>query len=299
MSNKKIDEEIVSSKETKEINLESSNSHQEEKKKKWFFHFQRKYLAIPYILFMIFFVVLPILVVFYYAFTNSTGHFSFENVSKFFNDQSKVDVLVLSFVYGFANTAICLLIGYPIAYILANKNFNKNSLLVMMFIMPMWINFVIRTWATRDLLSWIGLGGGKYPQFATMVGLVSNYLPFVILPLHSTMLKMDRSQIEAAADLGASPVKQFTKVIIPMTMPGIVSAATMVFMPTMSSYVISDILSEGNVILFGKYIDQLFGQSDWHNGSFLALVMLALIGLSVLITRKFSKGDGEEKSNLW
>ena len=164
--------------------------------------------------------------------------------------------------------------------------------------MPMWINFVIRTWATRDLLVWIGLPGGEYPKLVTMIGLVMNYLPFVILPLHSTMLKMDKSQIEAAADLGCNPVQRFIKVIIPMSMPGIISASMMVFMPTMSSYVISDILSEGKVTLFGKYIDILFGQSDWNNGSLLALVMLVLIGLSVIISRSVGQ-KGEEKANLW
>lgn len=281
------------------VEAENKYTYTPKKKEKHYFRFQRKYLSFPYILFMLFFVVLPIGVIFYYAFTNKQGEFSFQNFINFFEDSSKINVLALSFLYGFGNTAICLIIGYPIAYILSNKKFNKNGLLVMMFIMPMWINFVIRTWATRDLLVVIGLDGGSHPQFATMVGLVMNYLPFVILPLHSTMLKMDKSQIEAAADLGASPIKSFTKVIIPMTMPGIVSAATMVFMPTMSSYVISDILSEGNVILFGKYIDQLFGQSDWHNGSLLAVIMLALICLSVAIGKAVSKNEGEERSNLW
>ena len=164
--------------------------------------------------------------------------------------------------------------------------------------MPMWINFVIRTGATRDLLTWIGLSGGSYPEAATIIGLVYNYLPFTILPLYTTMLKMDRNQIEASRDLGATPFQTFVKVIIPMTMPGIVSAATMVFMPTISSYVISDILSEYNVVLFGSYIDLYFNQNDWYFGSFMALIMLLLIAISVVISRKFSK-DNEGKESIW
>ena len=266
------------------------------------FKFQRKYLSIPYVLFLLLFVVVPVLIIIFYAFTNkldgNTVEFSFKNLQNFFSDKTNVDVLIISLVFALANTIICLLIGYPIAYILANKKINKNKVLIFLFIMPMWINFVVRTAATRELLTWIGLGGGRYPEFATLVGLVYNYLPFVILPLHSTMLKMDKSQIEASADLGANEFQTFTKVIIPMTMPGIVSACTMVFMPTISSYVISDLLSEYNIVLFGSYIDLYFNQANWHFGSFMALIMLILIGISVLITRKFSKEDSA-RSSLW
>ena len=165
--------------------------------------------------------------------------------------------------------------------------------------MPMWINFVIRTGATRDLLSWLDISGAKRPQLATLIGLVYNYLPFTILPLYTTMLKMDRSQIEASKDLGANGFQTFTRVIIPLTMPGIVSAATMVFMPTMSSYVISDILSEYKVVLFGAYIDLYFNQNDWNFGSFMALIMLILIFISVFISRKFSNDDSEGKESIW
>ena len=206
------------------------------------FRFQRKYLSLPYLLFLLLFVVVPILLIIYYAFTNKgESGISFANFSKFFSDTTNINVLLISLVFAIINTLICLLIGYPIAYILANKNLNKNRVIVLLFIMPMWINFVIRTGATRELLTWLGIGGGTHPELATIIGLVYNYLPFVILPLYSTMLKMDHSQIEASYDLGANGFQTFTKVIIPMTMPGIVSAVTMVFMPTISSYVISDL----------------------------------------------------------
>ena len=261
--------------------------------------FKRKYLSIPYLLFLILFVVVPILFIVYYAFTNKGGSFSFSNLTKFLSDSTNINVLLISFVYAILNTLICLIIGYPLAMILANKKYNKSTVLVMLFVMPMWINFIVRTSATRDVLNWIGISTGEYSNLTTMIGLVYNYLPFVVLPLHSTMLKMDKNQIEASSDLGANAFQTFFKVIIPMTMPGIVSAATMVFMPTLSSYVISDILSEYNVVLFGSYIDLYFNQADWNFGSFMALIMLILIGISVLISRKFSKDDEGGKRSIW
>ena len=263
------------------------------------FRFQRKYLSIPYILFFLFFVIVPIFLIVFYAFTDkNTGSFSFSNVIKFFEDSTNVNVLIISLTYAILNTILCLLIGYPVAFFLADKKINKSAVLVTLFIMPMWINFVIRTGATRDLLNWLNISGGTYPELATLIGLVYNYLPFTILPLYTTMLKMDRSQIEASKDLGANGVQTFTRVVIPLTMPGIVSAATMVFMPTISSYVISDILSEYNVVLFGTYIDLYFNQNDWNFGSFMALIMLILILLSVVITRKFSNDD-EGRESIW
>ena len=261
--------------------------------------FRRKHLSIPYTLFIICFVIIPVFFIIYYAFTNKGGEFTFENLIKFLSDSTNINVLLISFVYAILTTVICLIIGYPLAMILANKKYNKSAVLVMLFVMPMWINFIIRTSATRDVLNWIGISTGEHSYLTTIIGLVYNYLPFVILPLYTTMLKMDRSQIEASQDLGANSVQTFVKVVIPMTMPGIVSAATMVFMPTISSYVISDILSEYNVVLFGSYIDLYFNQADWNFGSFMALIMLLLIGVSVLISRKFSDDETGGRSSIW
>ena len=263
------------------------------------FRFQRKYLSLPYILFFLFFVITPIVLIVFYAFTDkNTGQFSLVNLTKFISDPTNINVLIISLTYAILNTMLCLLIGYPVAYFLADRKINKSAILVTLFIMPMWINFVIRTGATRDLLSWLNISGGTYPEAATLIGLVYNYLPFTILPLYTTMLKMDKNQIEASKDLGANGVQTFIKVVIPLTMPGIVSAATMVFMPTISSYAISDILSEYNVVLFGTYIDLYFNQNDWNFGSFMALIMLILILFSVLLTRKFSNDD-EGKESIW
>jgi len=263
-------------------------------------NFKRKYLAIPYSLFLALFVIIPILLIVYYAFSNADGQISFDSLVRFFSSTTKLNVLLVSFFIGILNTLLCLIIGYPLAYFLARKQYNTNTVLVLLFIMPMWINFVLRTGATRDLLTWFGINGGQYPYLATMIGMVYNFLPFTILPLYSTMLKLDQSQIEAAADLGANPFQVFTKSILPQSLPGIVSASTMVFMPTMSSYVISDVLSEGKITLFGNSIYLNFSSSQWNDGSFMALIMLAIVGVTLLISRRFNKGDFASRgSNLW
>lgn len=271
-----------------------------------FFAFKRSYLSFPYALFLVLFVILPILIIVLYAFTETVYAadgtesltFSWAALVSFFTSTTKLNVLVVSLFLGILNTLICLLIGYPLAYLLADKRVNKNVVLVMLFVMPMWINFVLRTGATRDVLNWLGIRGGDHPYVSTMIGLVYNYLPFTILPLYTTMLKLDKSQIEAARDLGANPVQTFLKSVLPQSVPGIVSAAEMVFMPTMSSYVISDTLSEGKLTLFGNIIYLNFSQSQWNEGSFMALVMLVLIAISMFATRKF-RGDGERKVGAW
>lgn len=273
-------------------------------KAKRFFSFKRKYLAIPYSVFMALFVIIPILIILVYAFTGSTEdgtiYFSFDALSSFFTSPTKINILVVSLFIGMLNTIICLLIGYPVAYLLANSKVNTNKILVLLFIMPMWINFVLRTGATRDVLSWMGINGGNHPYLATMIGMVYNYLPFTILPLYTTMIKLDKSQLEAASDLGANPAEVFIHSVIPQSVPGIVSAAEMVFMPTISSYVISDTLSEGKITLFGNIIYLNFSQSQWNEGSFMAFIMLLLVGISMLISRKFDKGEQRVRGGgLW
>ncbi len=277
---------------------------EKQSKLKRFFAFKRKYLAIPYAVFLLLFILIPIAIILVYAFTDTADNgalfFSWNALVSFFTSGTKINILVVSLFIGILNTAICLLLGYPIAYLLANSRFNKNKILVMLFIMPMWINFVLRTGATRDLLNLMGLKGGQHPYLATMIGMVYNYLPFTILPLYTTMLKLDKSQLEAAADLGANPVQVFVHSVLPQSIPGIVSAAEMVFMPTISSYVISDTLSEGMITLFGNIIYLNFSQSQWNEGSFMAFIMLLLVGASMLISRRFDKGEKNARgAQLW
>lgn len=262
--------------------------------------FKRKYLSIPYFLFLMFFVVVPLLLIVYYALSDESGRISLTNLTKFFANKNKIGLLSISILIGALNTALCILIGYPVAMILAKKNRGKNkmSIMILLFIMPMWINFVLRTAATRDLLYWIGLDGGTHPYLATMIGMVYNYLPFTILPLYTTMLKMDKGLIDASYDLGANKFQTFIKTQIPLSMPGIISAAMMVFMPTMSSFVISDVMGERKIQLIGNTIQFNFDQMRWHEGSFIALIMLVIIGISIILTRKVDKEE-DARGGIW
>lgn len=271
------------------------SNKKKERGQRRFFVLKRKYLSIPYGLFLALFVIIPLLLIIWYAFTNSDGKPSFDALVSFFTSSSKWTVLLLSIFMGLQTTLLCLLLGYPVAYFLANKKFRVPSVLVVLFIMPMWINFVIRTGATRDLLDAIGLSGGQHPWFATLIGMVYNYLPFVILPLYTTMIKLDHSQMEAAADLGCNPIQVFFRNTLPQSVPGIISAIEMVFMPVMSSYVISDTLSEGKITLLGNYIYLDFTQGLWNEGSFMALIMLIIIAIATFATRKIRK---EEQGNV-
>ena len=258
--------------------------------------FSRKTLALPYAVFMILFVVIPLILIVVYAFTDESGRFTLENFRTFFSGGHNINTLMFSIFIGMANTAICLLLGYPAAYFLAKKEMGFGKATVLLFVMPMWINFVLRTAATRDLLFAMGITGGEHPYLATMIGMVYNYLPFVILPLYTTMTKMNLSLIEASYDLGANKVQTFFRTVLPMTMPGIVSAATMVFMPTMSSYVISDVMGERKISLIGNSIQLYFDQGLWHIGSLVALIMLAIIAFGSLCA------DNEEedaRGGLW
>lgn len=262
------------------------------------FRFSRSLLSIPYALFLLVFVIVPLILVIYFSFTDENGKFTFDNVLNFFSDSTNIDTLLISLLIGIANTALCLIIGYPIAFIISRKENKMSYALVLLFVMPMWINFVLRTGATRDLLTWIGLSGGDHPYITTMIGMVYNYLPFVILPLYSTMIKMDNSLIEASMDLGANKVQTFIKTVIPMTMPGIISAISMVFMPTMSSYVISDVMGERKISLIGNLIEVYFNQTMWNMGSFIALIMMIFIFIGMFVNRNAQKEE-VSRGSLW
>lgn len=266
-------------------------------------------LVIPYGVFMALFVVFPLLLILYFAFTDAKGNFTLSNWGTIFSEPSNWKVIGLTFLIAGITTLICLLIAYPIAYLLSNKKYNKNTVLVYIFLLPMWINFVIRTIGLKALVNGVSqaiLGvdlTATYPYVAIIVGMVYDYLPFAILPLYNQMLKMDKNQIEAAADLGANPAQVFVKNIIPMTIPGIVSACMMTFMPTMSSYVIANKMSENNVQITGNLIEQWFGPNvsaiSNHVGSTLSLVMLAIIGITLVIEKTVTRKDDSRKAGIW
>ena len=266
-------------------------------------------LCMPYGVFMALFVVLPLVLIIYYAFTDANGHFDLNNWKVVFQSVENWKVIGTTFLIAFSTTIICILIAYPIAYILSNKKFNKNAVLVYIFLLPMWINFVIRTNALKDLLNGTSdlLFNVKlrstHPYISIVIGMVYDYLPFAILPLYNQMLKMDKNQIEAASDLGANPFQVFIKTIIPMTIPGIVSACMMTFMPTMSSYVIADKMSENSKMIIGTLIQNYFLKSTdkiaMHVGAVLSLVMLTIVGVTLLIEKLLTGKNASRKEGVW
>ena len=274
--------------------------------------FSRKQLGIPYGVFMLFFVVLPLLLIVLYAFTVETHEpttndiayfsFSFENFVYFFGSSANIRAIYVSFGLAIITTVICLLVAYSVAYILARSKMKWKNVVLMLFILPMWINFVLRTAAMKELLFKIGLyKSSKLSMVNTVIGMVYDYLPFTILPLYTVLIKLDKNLLEASQDLGASSVQTFFKVVVPLSAPGIVSAITMVLLPTTTSYVVSDTLGNGNVTIIGKLIeDQFSTMFDWHAGSAIAMILLVLIFITMLITRKFSDEEVNTRGGgLW
>ena len=274
-----------------------------ENKPKKRFNF-RGSLCIPYAVFMALFVVFPLVLILYYAFTDGTGKFSVANWRTVFSSVENWKTIGVTFLIAGLTTFFSILIAYPIAYLLSNSKYNKNKVLVYIFLLPMWINFVIRTMGLKALINFaFGSITVHHPYVAIVIGMVYDYLPFAILPLYNQMIKMDKNQIEAAADLGANPFQVFVKTIIPMTIPGIVSAATMTFMPTMSSYVIANKMSENKTKIIGNIIEYWFGESAAINGqnigSVLSLVMLMIIGISLLIQKAIDAKTDSRKVEIW
>ncbi len=258
--------------------------------------FSRKNLGIPYAVFLLFFVLAPMLVIAFYAFTDKNFNFSFGNFIKFFSDPTKLSTIIYSLVIALITTAVCLLIAYPVSYILARSTFKKKTVILMLFITPMWINFVLRVNAIRELLNWIGLLG-EANYFNTIFGMVYDFLPFMILPLYNTLCKIDNSLYEASADLGGNAFTTFTKVTLPLSMPGVASGVTMVFLPSMTNYVVSDMLGNSKVTIIGKFIETYFG-SDWHMGSMIALILLVVVFVSTLLSGGFNDEDNARGANL-
>ena len=258
--------------------------------------FSRKTLGIPYAVFLVCFVIIPMLVIVFYAFTDDEMHFSFVNFGKFFSDPTKLSTIVYSLVIALLTTVITLVIAYPVAYILARSKMQKKYILLLLFVTPMWINFVLRVNALREILAWAGmLGEANY--FNTILGMVYDFLPFMILPLYTTITKIDNSLYEASADLGCSSFTTFTRVTVPLSMPGILSGVTMVFLPSMTNYVVSDMLGNSKVTIIGKFIETYFG-TDWHMGSMIALILLVIVLASTLLTGGFQSENNARGANL-
>lgn len=259
--------------------------------------FTRKQLGIPYGIFLALFVILPLFVVVYYAFTNGEGQLSFDNFLKFFQNPRAIGTLIYSLAIAVCTTVFCLILAYPLAYILARSpyfkaNLKKRQILLMLFILPMWINFTLRITAIKEILSLIEGNMAFYPFVNTIICMVYDFLPFMILPIYNSLEKIDNSYPEAAKDLGAGSFQVILKVIIPLSMPGIVSGITMVFLPAMTNYVVLDMVYNSTYIM-GSLIGSYFNSYDWHNGSVISLLLLGIIVMGSLFS---DDGQRKEKS---
>lgn len=244
---------------------------------------KRSNWSIPYLVFMAVFVVLPLILVALYAFQDGEGRFTLANITRFFGDKDALSTFALSLEVAIENTLICILLGYPAAWILANRKFNSSAVTVVLFLMPMWINALMRTLATAELFNMLGFSLGKG---TLLFGMVYDYLPFMIYPIYNILMKIDRSYSEAAEDLGATPWRVFWKITVPLSLPGVMSGVLMVFMPTVSTFAISEFLTNNKIKLFGTIIQENINSSMWNYGAALAFIMLVIIGITSLFGGK-------------
>lgn len=275
-------------------------------------HFSRKLLAIPYAIFLLVFVLVPLLIILYYAFTNGdTGAFTFENFINFFSgtgkqtffESSRFKTIVQSLFISVMSTLLCLLIAYPVADIIANCKIKNKTGLLLLFIVPMWVNFVLRINALKELFSWIGiyLKSDTWNIVNTILGMTYDFLPFMILPIYTTITKIDKSYLEAAKDLGATPARAFLKVTLPLSKAGIMSGVSMVFLPAMTNYVVSNYMTFNHTKIIGAFIDECFKNDLWNLGSVTALILLTFMFIITGLTGGFNAESetGARGTSLW
>ena len=266
-------------------------------KSKWLF-------SGPFLVWTIAFIMIPLAIIVYYGLTDADGGFTLNNIAQMGTPEN-IKALVYALVLSLISTIICLIMAYPLAMILCNLNFNANGLIVMIFIVPMWMNFLLRTLAWQTLLEKNGvinmiLNALHLPTlniintpYAIVLGMVYNFLPFMLLPIYNSLIKIDKNVINAARDLGANGFQTFIRITFPLSLPGVISGITMVFVPALTTFVISDLLGGAKILLIGNVIEQKFKQgSNWNVGSGLSLVLMVFILISMSIMRKYDK-DGE------
>lgn len=258
------------------------------------FRLTKKVFSVPYILFLLLFVVTPLVLILVNAFLDSDGSLTLENFKTFFTSKSSLVVLGNSLLVGVITTVLCLVLGYPVAYFLSKMS--SGRILVLLYVIPMGVNFLIRTLATKAIFIALGIELG---MGTVLFGMVYNYLPFMILPLHTTISSIDKSYIEAAQDLGADKATVFLKTTLPLSMSGIFSGITMVFIPTISTYAISQLLSNGKIFLFGDSIQLSFEQGMYGVGSIMSLAMLVFVLISNFVMNKFNRNSNAVRRSLW
>ena len=276
-----------------------------------------KKTAYPYVLWMVIFIVVPLFLIMYFAFTRgdsqnfSTFQFSLDNFKRFFTP-TYLKVLGRSVNLALISTVACLILGYPVAFIISKENIRKRNIMILMFVIPMWMNFLLRTYAWLTLLGRNGFINylvtklGFQPldlmfnDKAVLLGMVYNFLPFMVLPIYSVLTKIDNSLIEAAEDLGANKMEVFGKVILPLSIPGIITGITMVFIPAVSTFIISSLLGGNKYNLIGNLVEQQFRWTgDWHFGSSMSIILMVFILITMALTSKFDKEKEGGGGGLW
>lgn len=265
---------------------------------------RKKLLGTPYFLWSIVFILIPLGMVFYYGLTDRSGAFTLDNII-LITTAEHAKALWLALLLSLVATALCLLLAYPLAMILCNMGVNQHSFIVLIFILPMWMNFLLRTMAWQTLLEKTGVINSILnflhlpalkiinTPYAIVLGMVYNFLPFMVLPIYNALSKIDRNIIHAAKDLGANNIQVFFKITLPLSVPGIISGITMVFIPALTTFVISKLLGGSKVLLIGNVIEEEFTQaSNWHLGSGLSIVLMLFIIVNMVLSAIFDK-DGE------
>lgn len=264
----------------------------------------KKLLAGPYLFWAVSFIIIPLLMIVYYGLTDKEGSFTLSNLAQITTPEN-LKALGLAMLLSLVSTIICLLLAYPLAMILSEKSVNQTSFIVLIFILPMWMNFLLRTLAWQNLLEKNGIINDILlflhlptqsiinTPYAIILGMVYNFLPFMVLPIYNVLVKIDKDVISAAKDLGANNFQTFAKIMLPLSIPGIISGITMVFVPSLTTFVISDLLGGSKILLIGNVIEQEFKQgSNWNVGSGLSLVLMVFIIVSMALIAKYDK-DGE------
>ena len=271
--------------------------------------------AYPYFAWSALFIVIPLLIVLFFSFTIQTDSgysFSLENYNRLISSQY-FNIFLRSIWLALISTILCLVVGYPVAYIISKMKVSTRNFMIMLFILPMWMNFLLRTYAWMPILGKTGIvnnilikfGVGPisflYNDGAVLLGMVYNFLPFMVLPLYTILIKMDQDLINAASDLGANRIKIFLKITLPLSVPGILSGVTMVFMPAVSTFVISRLLGGGQFMLLGNVIEQQYTtMGDWNFGSAISIFMMIIILIFMAITSRFdNNSDKEGGTHIW
>lgn len=252
-------------------------------------------LVYPYIVWAAIFIVIPMLIIAFYAFTKQgndvrTVLFTLSNFVRFFSDQLFISVLVRSLILAVITTLICIIIGYPTAYIIAKLKPNSQGLMVLLITAPTLINMLVRTYAWHGILVSTSLSA----EIKVYIGMVYNFLPYMILQIYTSLSKMDHNLLVAAADLGCDAKTAFLKVTLPLSLPGVISGITLVFLPAVSSFFIPKLLGGGSYVLIGNLIESYFiSTGDWNFGSAISLVMCVVILITMFFTKKLDYGKDE------